>query len=115
MTYNGFILLHQEPAFTEAFGNGLERLVSQGLFYFYRKRLRYDFCAVYFVSLRLAAPGSLRMIFDQQKQRANSLKSFTVFQIRLDLNIPANVFDASVTHVGPKRILLLSLGIKMAK
>ena len=28
-------LLNQEPAFAESLGNGLERLVSQGLFYFY--------------------------------------------------------------------------------
>ena len=31
------ILLNQEPAFAEPLGNGLERLVSQGLLYFYRK------------------------------------------------------------------------------
>ena len=30
-------LLNQEPAFAESLGNGLERLVSHGLFYFYRK------------------------------------------------------------------------------
>ena len=30
-------LLIQEPAFAESLGNGLERLVSQGLSYFYRK------------------------------------------------------------------------------
>ena len=29
--------LNQEPAFAESLGNGLERLVSQGLFYLYRK------------------------------------------------------------------------------
>ena len=32
-----FFLLNQEPAFAESLGNGLERLVSQGLLYFYRK------------------------------------------------------------------------------
>ena len=30
-------LLNQEPAFAKSLGNGLERLISQGLFYFYRK------------------------------------------------------------------------------
>ena len=30
-------LLNQGPAFEEPLGNGLERLVSQGLLYFYRK------------------------------------------------------------------------------
>ena len=32
-----FLLLNQEPAFAEPLGNGLERLVSQGLLFFYRK------------------------------------------------------------------------------
>ena len=54
--------LNQDPAFAQRVGNGLERLVSQGLFYFYRKLLRYDFCPVYFISPRLTAPGSPRMV-----------------------------------------------------
>ena len=56
-----FFLLNQEPAFAEPLGNGLERLVSQGLLYFDRKLSRYDFCTVYFVLPRLTAPGSPRM------------------------------------------------------
>ena len=30
-------MFNQEPAFAESLGNGLERLVSQGVLYFYRK------------------------------------------------------------------------------